>query len=111
MEGIDSYRDSYKFAGDTINTRSADLVEILGSAHPTYNVIHKEGLVVLLVPAGPTHFRQPQWFISFNPADLYHPDDWFHEASSNQGHMFNQLTHGPRAVSFFAEYLRRGLES
>ena len=96
----------YPESGPLVDLHSADVKQILTAADRYYVASYKHGMTMTLMPAGPSHFRRGWWFISFNPADLYHPHQWFHEASGEDGIVFNQKTLGPRAVDIFADHLK-----
>lgn len=95
------------FYGPKVDVRSADVKEVLDACVGAYVVTFHEGMTMTLTPTGLTRFRRFMWYVSFNPPDLYFPDYWFHEASTENGLVFNRTQHGPRAVTMFADELRR----
>lgn len=93
-----------KMEGRQVQSHSADLLEILHATR-LYKKHYRTGLSMILEPDSAVPWRFGMWFVSFNPADLYHPHDWFNEASSQFGHVFNVKILGPRALDYFIEFL------
>lgn len=101
--------EQYELGGREVASHSADLHYLKEAARiGNYKIEHRSGLVLVLEQASSTPWRAAYWYVSFNPADLYFPHDWFHEASSNLGQLFNRAMHGPQAIEHFARELRKG---
>lgn len=99
----------YPLSGRTVQLDSADHQAILLACAGHYKVEYKPGLALILSPDNSVPWRYPYWFVSFNEGDGVHPGDWFHEASSNLGHVYNRNLLGPRACDMFIELLREGI--